>query len=54
MAITKGSSVTIEVCGSMAEAESIAYAASEIIFTFGQTPVAQMEEVCCQIMEAKH
>jgi len=50
----KGYSVTTEIFANMTDAKQIAYEAWEKIFTFGQAPVDQMEEVCRQIMEAQH
>lgn len=49
----KGYSVTAEIFANMAEARRLTSAAWEQIFTLGQAPVSQMQEVCRQIQEAQ-
>jgi multiple sugar transport system substrate-binding protein len=49
----KGYSVTAEIFANMADAKELAYAAWDQIFTLGQAPVEQMEDVCRQIEEAQ-
>jgi multiple sugar transport system substrate-binding protein len=49
----KGYSVTIEIFANMADAKYIAYDAWDQIFKLGQTPVAQMQDVCAQIQGSK-
>ena len=49
----KGYSVTGEIFTNMAEAQRIASAAWERIFTLGQAPVEQMQNVCLQIEAAQ-
>ncbi len=49
----KGYSVTAEVFANMADAKRIAYAAWDQIFTLGQMPVEQMQDVCRQIEETQ-
>ncbi len=49
----KGYSVTAEIFANMVDAKELAYAAWDQIFTLGQAPVEQMEDVCRQIEEAQ-
>ena len=49
----KGYSVTAEIFANMVDAKELAYAAWDQIFTLGQAPVEQMEDVCRQIEETQ-
>jgi multiple sugar transport system substrate-binding protein len=49
----QGYSVTAEVFANMADAQRIAYAAWDQIFTLGLMPVEQMQETCRQIEETQ-
>jgi hypothetical protein len=49
----KGYSVTAEVFANMEDARRITYAAWDQIFTLGEAPIEQMQDVCRQIEEAQ-
>jgi multiple sugar transport system substrate-binding protein len=49
----KGYSVTAEIFANQTEAQQIADAAWHQIFTLGQTPITEMEQVCRQIQAAQ-